>query len=233
MFHGSIDELKPPELRLEAMPLSALPAGFDYYAGGHIHIVRKESSRGYATVVYPGPTFPNNFAELEQLGGGSFCIVRDFVPEFVAIKPYPVASVGIDVHGKNSAEATASIRTALADAQTEGSIVLLRVAGQLREGSPADIKFNELLADVRSPVAVLKNTSALTGKEFEAPQVKGTLEEIEQQLISQQPAPPFGDRKLLQELMRALASSRREGESAADFEDRIIADASAVLDVKD
>jgi DNA repair exonuclease SbcCD nuclease subunit len=234
VFHGSVDELKPAALEhLEAMPLASLPAGFDYYAGGHIHIVRKESAQGYASVVYPGPTFPNNFTELEQLGAGSFCIVRDFVPEFVTITMHPVVRVKVDVHGRNSAEATAAIRSALADARTEGSILLLRVGGQLREGSPADIKFNELLADVRSPVAVLKNTSALTGKDFEAPQVKGTLEEIEQQLIDQQPAPPFGDRRITQELMRVLASSRKEGENIADFEERVIADASAVLDVKE
>ena len=38
MFHTAISELKPAHLeKMEAQPLSMLPAGFNYYAGGHVH----------------------------------------------------------------------------------------------------------------------------------------------------------------------------------------------------
>lgn len=236
VFHGSIEELKPTGAgmeHLEAMSLSMLPAGFDYYAGGHVHIVRKETRQGYASVVYPGPTFANNFLELEQLRGGSYCIVRDFTPEFIPVTPHPVVSVSVDVNGKNAAEASAAVRAGLGKVESEGSIVLLRVGGTLREGSPADIKFNELVGELRSPVAVLKNTAAINGPEMKETAVSGTLEEIERALIDAQPAPPFGEKRITAELMRALSTPRKEGESIADFEERLIADASALLDVKE
>ena len=40
IFHSGIDELKPKEMEnIISQPLSLLPKGFDYYAGGHVHIV--------------------------------------------------------------------------------------------------------------------------------------------------------------------------------------------------
>ncbi len=62
MFHSAISELKPKELeKMDSSPISFLPKGFDYYAGGHVHIVKDISLEGYKNVVYPGPLFPNNF----------------------------------------------------------------------------------------------------------------------------------------------------------------------------
>jgi hypothetical protein len=49
------------------------PKGFDYYAGGHIHIVSQQMLLS-APVIYPGPLFPNNFSELEELHSGGFYI---------------------------------------------------------------------------------------------------------------------------------------------------------------
>ena len=42
----------------------------DYYALGHLHIDFR-----YKNFIYPGPIFPNNFQELEDLKSGSFYIV--------------------------------------------------------------------------------------------------------------------------------------------------------------
>ena len=60
-----------------SQPLSLLPKGFDYYAGGHVHIVDDKQVEGYGRIVYPGPLFPNSFAELEKLERGGFYIVED------------------------------------------------------------------------------------------------------------------------------------------------------------
>ena len=46
-------------------PLSLLPKNFDYYAGGHVHIVDSTKIDGYGLIAYPGPLFPNSFSELE------------------------------------------------------------------------------------------------------------------------------------------------------------------------
>ena len=46
MFHSALDELKPSEMKeVEAMPITMLPEGFDYYAGGHVHIVEKKDCK--------------------------------------------------------------------------------------------------------------------------------------------------------------------------------------------
>ena len=75
MFHTSIDELKPEHLKeMASSPASFLPKNFDYYAGGHVHIVKKRSIENYKNLVYPGPVFPANFSEMEKLGVGGFYV---------------------------------------------------------------------------------------------------------------------------------------------------------------
>jgi hypothetical protein len=78
MFHTALDELKPEELEnMESMPATEMPSNFDYYAGGHVHIVEQKSIANYKNLVYPGPVFPANFAELWKLGKGGFYIYTD------------------------------------------------------------------------------------------------------------------------------------------------------------
>ena len=75
LFHTSITELKPKDMdKMDSAPISLLPKNFEYYAGGHVHIIEKMDMPGYKNVVYPGPLFPNNFHELEELKGGGFYI---------------------------------------------------------------------------------------------------------------------------------------------------------------
>jgi len=68
MLHTTIDKAKG-DLPVEAIETESLPHS-DYCALGHLHIIFK-----YKNFVYPGPLFPNNFAELEELKHGSFFIV--------------------------------------------------------------------------------------------------------------------------------------------------------------
>ena len=76
MFHSGIDELKPEDMQnIITQPLSLLPKNFNYYAGGHVHIVKDTKIEGYGTIAYPGPLFPNSFSELEKLETGGFYII--------------------------------------------------------------------------------------------------------------------------------------------------------------
>src|SRR3989339_408850 len=68
MLHTTIDKAKGT-LPIDAIETEKLPYA-DYYALGHLHIDFK-----YKNFVYPGPIFPNNFQELEDLKHGSFYIV--------------------------------------------------------------------------------------------------------------------------------------------------------------
>ena len=54
-----------------------MPKGFQYYAGGHVHYRFDIIKEGYGKIVYPGPVFPNNFKELEELKHGGMCIIDD------------------------------------------------------------------------------------------------------------------------------------------------------------
>ncbi len=78
MFHTALSEFKPKELdHVDVAPLSLLPKGFGYYAGGHVHYVKEFKEKGYGDIVFPGPTFPNDFREIEQLQHGGFYIYDD------------------------------------------------------------------------------------------------------------------------------------------------------------
>ena len=68
MLHTTIDKAKGT-LPIDAIETDLLPKA-DYYALGHLHIDFQ-----YQNFIYPGPIFPNNFQELEDLGEGSFYIV--------------------------------------------------------------------------------------------------------------------------------------------------------------
>lgn len=77
IFHSALTEFKPQELKdMESHPLSLLPKNFNYYAAGHVHYIFEKQEDNYGLIAYPGPLFPNNFAELEKLGRGGFYIVE-------------------------------------------------------------------------------------------------------------------------------------------------------------
>jgi len=68
MLHTTIEQVKG-DLPVDAVDTSTLPFA-NYYALGHIHAIYNKDN-----FVYPGPMFPNNFAELEKLKHGTFNIV--------------------------------------------------------------------------------------------------------------------------------------------------------------
>ena len=77
IFHSALTEFKPEDLKnMESHPLSLLPKNFNYYAGGHPHYIFQKQEDNYGLITYPGPLFPNSFAELEKLERGGFYIVE-------------------------------------------------------------------------------------------------------------------------------------------------------------
>ena len=68
MLHTTIDKAKG-SLPVDAIEIDKLPK-MDYYALGHLHMEFQ-----YENFIYPGPVFPNNFQELEDLNFGRFCII--------------------------------------------------------------------------------------------------------------------------------------------------------------
>ncbi|MBW2997542.1 DNA repair exonuclease, partial [Candidatus Woesearchaeota archaeon] len=236
MFHTAISELKPEELeKMESAPLSLLPKGFDYYAGGHVHIVKDESIDGYRNVVYPGPTFPNSFSELEKLGCGGFYLYDDGELRYEKLELCNVVVLEIDCNHKTPVQITEELVDAISSKDIKDSIVLLRLFGKIETGKTSEINLNKIveLMHEKGAYFVMKNTSKLTSKEFEEIKVNAdTTEEAEELVIKEHIGqvkslglPEKDEKALVQNMMTLLDKEKHEGEKQSDYESRVIAEA--------
>lgn len=241
MFHTAISELKPAELeKMESAPISLLPKGFDYYAGGHVHIVSDESIEGYKNVVYPGPTFPNSFSELEKLGCGGFYIYDDGKLSYERIELCNVVVLEIDCNHKSPHQITDDIIDGISGRKLKDAIVLLRLYGRIETGKTSEINLRNAVEMMQEKGAyfVMKNTSKLTSKEFEEIKVKAdTTEEAEELVIKEHIGQVKSlnldgdeEKELVQKLMTLLDKERQEGEKQSDYESRVVSEAEKVLD---
>jgi len=228
MFHTSLSELKPDTLhKMESNPISYLPKGFDYYAGGHVHIVEKKDLPGYKNVIYPGPTFPNSFSELEELKGGGFYIYDNgnIVRKDIQIKPIKI--IDIDAEHKTSQDVTHLMLENIHDISNQ--IVLIRISGELKEGKISQIEFRKVyeLAYAKGAYYVMRNTSKLTSSEFEEAQIETkSSENVEEDIINEHIGQmklydQETEKKLIKNMMKILGSERMEGEKVYEFESRI------------
>jgi hypothetical protein len=188
MFHTALKEFKPEDLeKMQDISVASLPKNFNYYAGGHPHYVfNGEYHNG--VVAFPGPLFPNNFKELEELKKGGFYIidVKDKLElKHINVKFKDVISFDIDVDGLNAIEAESKILKEIKK-DVKDKIVTLRVKGVLDSGKVSDINFKEILDKLKDAYVVLKNTNKLTTKEFKELEVKsGNVEDVEKKIIEE------------------------------------------------
>ena len=228
MFHSALAELKPKYLEeMDAMAVSLMPAGFDYYAGGHVHVVDKQTIGRYKNIVYPGPIFPNNFSEVEKLKHGSFVIVDNGNIQHIPLTVYPTVCISVDADQKTPTEVESLVKQHLLKNDLTNALVTIRVSGCLKQGRPADVRWNDLFHDayMKKAYFVMKNTNAFTSKEMEIIMVKeSNVEEVETSLL-QQHAGQFklspNDVELAKTLMHALSAEKAEGERNADFDSRL------------
>ena len=243
MFHSGIDELKPEDMQnIITQPLSLLPKNFNYYAGGHVHIVKNTKIEGYGTIAYPGPLFPNSFSELEKLETGGFYIVEDDKLRWEPIQIYNVHKIILNCDGKNPEQIYDEIIDETKDKEFINTIVLIRLHGSLASGKPYDIDFKDIFQKLydKSAYFVMKNTNALTTKEFEEIKIDTkSTEDAEAAIIKEH----LGQIKLkdmnlekeealIKDLMQTLGTEKQEGETNPDFEKRVKDEMSKVLDVE-
>jgi DNA repair protein SbcD/Mre11 len=239
MFHTSIDELKPDYLKeMESSPLSFLPRGFDYYAGGHVHITANKSfeESGHKNVIYPGPTFPASFSEMEKLGSGSFYLYDNgkITQKQVVLKD--TVPILISVDGKSANEAKKIIEDKIKTVNPEGKIILIRIYGTLKEGKISDLNIENIINELYSKNAyfIMKNTSKLLVKDFsEIRDETSAPDEIEEKLITahlNQIANSFPDEKnTTKNLIKIFSEEKNESEKNAEYEKRIRDNADEVL----
>ena len=227
VLHTVIDKAKGT-LPIDAIETESLPYA-DYYALGHLHIDFQ-----YQNFVYPGPIFPNNFQELEDLEHGGFYIVdTESENSLQKIELNLKEVVSLEIKVKDALTATSQIIFELDKIDLEDKIVLLRVSGELENGKTSDIKFSQIEEFVKKKNAyfLLKNIHNLKTKEVELEiEVKET-ENIEEETIKiYSEKNPSDFNKLILQLIDALSIEKQEDEKSENFMNRLLEESKKVLE---
>jgi hypothetical protein len=219
MFHTTLDKAKGT-LPIDAIESSLLPKA-DYYAMGHLHIDFQ-----YENFVYPGPIFPNNFQELEDLEFGSFYIVdTDSINSLKKIELKIKNIEKIELKINNALNATEKIISEINKRNVEDKIVLLRLSGEIETGKQSDIKFQQIEEILKNKKAYffLKNTHDLKEKEVEIEIEVKDSENIEEEVIkSYSRENPSDFNSLIPELLNSLSIEKQEDEKTNIFENRLL-----------
>ncbi|MCK4551053.1 MAG: DNA repair exonuclease [Candidatus Aenigmarchaeota archaeon] len=246
MFHTGIEEYKPEFLKhVSFLPISLLPKNMNYYAGGHIHTVFVRDEPGFGKIVFPGPTYPCNFKELESLNSGSFFIVEvddlgNTRTERQDITPAAVVSKKFNAGGKTAQAMEDEIKNWTKQTEVSACVVLLRVAGTLLEGKPTDVSFFDAYETLKQKGAIIvkRNTTKLLSRDFEEIKVdvSGDLKAVEARIIKEHigKAPEIikDEEGLVLSLLETLDTEKDEGETNATFEARAKKAAVDAFDLK-
>ncbi|MBW2983863.1 DNA repair exonuclease [Candidatus Woesearchaeota archaeon] len=240
LFHSALTEFKPKELeKIDSHPLSLLPKNFNYYAGGHPHYIFDKKEEGYGIIAYPGPLFPNNFKEIEDLERGGFYIVEDDKLEWQPIQIYNAHKLTVDCNHKTPEQIKEEILSNIKGKEFYNTIVTIRLKGNLESGKVSDIGFKEIFSLLydKSAYFVMKSAFLLKTKEFEEIKVDvDSIEEIEESLIKEhigqikvKDLTADKEAELTKKLMNALSIDKKEGEKVTDFEARIKSEVDKIL----
>jgi exonuclease SbcD len=252
-FHTALDELKPASLaQMESMPLSNLPKGFDYYAGGHVHKRIEDSFHGYGTIRYPGTLFGFGFRDLEQSARGErtgfFIITFDNDVKDVQFKEVSVCEYLIfeyDASDKNSVRVNEELMENIMELPVEKKIVLVKLKGELSGGKTSDIDFTRLrdLLHQNGAICASINRYALTSKEYMGIRVEGRdIREVERKLLREN----IGEVKIsisnlvgeegfqtAVNLLDRLRHEKKPNEKVRDYDDRMIGEAIQTLGLEE
>jgi DNA repair protein SbcD/Mre11 len=226
MLHTTIDKAKG-SLPIDAIETERLPKA-DYYALGHLHIDMQ-----YENFVYPGPIFPNNFQELEDLQHGSFYIVdtkSENPLRKISLQIKEVETVTMKI--KNALVATGEIIEELKQREIKDKIILLRLVGELENSKNSDIKFQEIKQFVEKEGAyfLLKNTHGLKTKEIELDFEIKDSENVESETIESYAVEnPSEFNEKIRQLIHSLAIDKQEGETTESFVNRLMEESKKIL----
>lgn len=228
MLHTTIDKVVG-NLPIDSVQTETLPKA-DYYALGHIHVLYNKDK-----FVYPGPLFPNNFKELEDLRQGSFAFVDTDSLEQVSIIKMPTKEVEkMEIVVDDGFVATEQIISKLNERDLNDKVVLLRVRGELSKGNISNIKFSKVEEFVKEKGAyfLLKNTHDLRTKETELEIEIKDNENIEEEAIKvYSEENPSDFNSLITELMEVLSLEKQEDEKTETFNSRLLEESRRVLKI--
>ncbi len=234
MLHTSITEAVG-NLPIESVSLKRLPKA-DYYAFSHLHINFESKTDTNKPAIYSGPIFPNSFQELEDLCYGRFYIID--VGGFWDIKkiPLPIKEVKLfNMEITNALTATQKIISEFDRHDLKDKIVLLRLHGNITQGTNADVDYKKIAEylEQKKAYSFLKNTNKLESKEESISEIKITssdMNKVEEALVKQyelENPDKFND--LITPLIHSLDLAKQEDEKTAIYETRLFADLNKIL----
>ncbi|MBI2151239.1 DNA repair exonuclease [Candidatus Woesearchaeota archaeon] len=239
MFHTTLTELKPKHLeKLDSQPASFLPKNFNYYAGGHIHHPTLLELDNYGTLTYPGALFPNNFGEIERYSKGGFYIIE--VEDNKTTDSYNTLSNQTTeqiVNKTSNQKPRQQIRWIPLEVIKHHHFEL-----DCQNKSPAVVSF-ELSKEVieqlyqQGAYFIMKNTAELNSEAYEEISLSsGDSESMEEEIIKEhlQQITLFEKERelnLTKTLLQALNTTKKEGETVTDFQQRIEEETNRVLQI--
>jgi DNA repair exonuclease SbcCD nuclease subunit len=242
LFHTSVAEMLPKEMSMiEAQPLSSFPKGFDYYAGGHIHIPTKIERERDRPSVYPGALFPNNLQELEKFPYGSYFLAEfsreGWKIEQKKIELFKLEVISPECNGKTPDLIEKEIKETLGGRNLENTLVIIRLEGKLKSGKATDINLKLIteMLELQGAYLVMRNTSKLVTEEYEEVMLaQSSPEETEEKIINEhlQQMKVFGaekEKELIKGLLQAMNTSKKEGETNPDFQKRVEEEAGKMM----
>jgi DNA repair protein SbcD/Mre11 len=235
MFHTTLTELKPKAMeKSDSTEISFLPKNFNYYAGGHVHITRSVDIDGYKNVVYPGPIFPNNFSEIEELNYGSYALYDNGKIEIKKIKIIEHLLINIEFKEKNPSEINELIKEKMVDVKDK--LITIRLKGKLINGKITDIDFKTIFNEAYNNGAyfIMRNTNAVVLDKLDEIKINiSSIENVEENIVKEHIGNiknNFSDEKeITLSLIKLLDTEKNEGEKNADFEKRIIDDIDKIV----
>lgn len=235
MLHTTIKDVVG-NLPMDSIELSELPKA-DYYCLGHIHIDFEHEHEG-KPVIYGGPTFPNNFKELQDLKGGCFYIID--VEGFTKVTKKEIKKKEIEyieMEIEDTLTATQKIIQHLDTLKLTDKIVLLKIKGIVKKGKNSDINFQEIEIYLQSKqiYSFLKNTSKLEQEKTEELTINlesKEVEKVEEILIKKYDKEnPSEFNHLIFQLMDSLNLEKQEAETNITFEKRLLESLGKVLSI--
>jgi exonuclease SbcD len=225
---------------MESIPVSLLPKGFDYYAGGHVHRRTESGFPGHERIVFPGTLFAGYSRDLEDSAKGErrgFYIVS-FDKKVEEVKFHEVAVCEFeffeyDASNKNSSQAKKDLFEKLAGIKVDNRVVIVKVKGELSGGKTSEISSSEIkeLLKENGALEVIINRYGLTSKEYTPIAATGEdVQSIENRLLKENIGSVKvsieelkGDKgtKLAEDLLKILRQEPKINENKKDYLERI------------
>jgi DNA repair exonuclease SbcCD nuclease subunit len=248
-FHAAIDDYLPEGLRehLHGIRAADLPAGCDYYAGGHVHQTYQGEGPGGGLLINPGAVFGTSRTDIEAIvhhrtvAGLSLVEVdgRKIRQEMVSVvRADRLHIIDVEADRRTAAEVAREVSEGIARAQDPTGLYFPRIRGKLDESDLMSAGLPALVRELGAgPGAVVLDLSEMDAP-ANGPSLPTSETELERSVFGRLLAehPPDGTElstpealETLRQLLRELGLPPSEGESRRDYEGARIREAIRLL----